>query len=635
MGLYLLKFKIWTLNWARASRRGGSILNRSNSPLPNRPDKSAGAVATTGFHRFLEIIRLKPTGLFMRKIIRIALACACLFSLQVWAADGYVFDAAGKVSIAVGKNAPHPAAKNDAIRSDTEINTGDKSYAVLKFEDGQAVAMQANTAFHITEYRYDPKQIENSNIIFSTTKGGIRFITGSVGQNNQKGFRLSTPNATIGISGSDFAVAAENNVLYSRVNSGSITMTNAAGTASFKTGETVIVETVRTLPRAIPATSLPPGIFSGLDAIPAAAGLSASPAVIPAAAVGAAKTSPVPAPISAASAMPGSEPSARTISITGAGNTYIGADLLCDFCTGRSKTVGTHIDSGSADDGTVTGDATLFGKHNLTATGANTGEICAFCHTPQGAEDTVSAPRWNRSLTTLSSYRAYASLGSAVSDAAGSISMACLSCHDGGQAPNIVMNTPDLRLNVGDDLVDVGNTLKAHHPVGIQYAGGGQDQYGPDISDNTRAGYDRLVDMNKFAALSRFGVIYRNFGRDAFGDVLSFSNEGNFLSDDPVNPDSTYETYRGGFNKSTYSGSGSGTVWWIKTPGSKKGRQKTDLYLFTRTDTIEDALPSESVLNRPYIECATCHDPHSVNPTFLRLPGGNANSQICLSCHNK
>ncbi len=155
--------------------------------------------------------------------------------------------------------------------------------------------------------------------------------------------------------------------------------------------------------------------------------------------------------------------------------------------------------------------------------------------------------------------------------------------------------------------------------------------------------------MNKFAGDNRFGSIYLNFGRDpvsrppkffnsrdadAFGDVLDFSNEGNYLSNDTTNRDSTYETYRGGFNKSTYSGTGSGTVWWIKTPGSKKGRQKTDLYLFTRTDTVE-MLPSESVLNRPYIECATCHDPHSLNPTFLRLPGGNSRSQICLTCHNK
>jgi len=322
--------------------------------------------------------------------------------------------------------------------------------------------------------------------------------------------------------------------------------------------------------------------------------------------------------------------SARTISITGSGAAYTGADLQCDFCTGRTKTVGTHTkpaeNDGSGD--TVTGDATLFGKHNLTPTGDNTGEICAFCHTPQGSEDNVFTPRWNRNLTSISSYRSFSSLGSATQEASASISMSCLSCHDGGQAPNIAINTPNLQLDVGDVNVSIGNDLRNHHPVGIQYAGGGQDQNAPDIPLSPTAAYDRLREMNQFAGPNKFnGFMFKKFfntnDRDAFNDILTLSNEGDFKS-----------TTRGGFNKSTYSGTGSGTVWWVKSPNSKIGRQKTDLYLFTRTDTI-DSTPDESTLNRPYVECATCHDPHSTNPTFLRLPNGNARSQICLACHNK
>ena len=354
----------------------------------------------------------------------------------------------------------------------------------------------------------------------------------------------------------------------------------------------------------------------------------------PAWAAGILDATPLPSgEIPKASTLPAPAPSATTVSITGAGATYTGADLLCDFCTGRTNTVPTHVGTNTAANGPVTGDTSMFGKHNLTPTGANTGEICAFCHTPQGTEDSVSAPRWNRMLTTLSNYRAFSSLGSAAQEATGSVSMSCLSCHDGSQAPNIAINTPTLRLDVGNLQVNTGNDLKNHHPVGIQYAGGGQNQNAPDIVSNPIATYDRLVDMNKFSTSNKFINIYsgpsfkplnlfKNRDVEAFSDVLTFSNEGNF--------DST----KGGFNKSTYSGTGSGTVWWVKSPGSKKGRQKTDLYLFTRTDTI-DSLPGESILNRPYVECATCHDPHSTNPTFLRMPGGNARSQICLACHNK
>lgn len=337
----------------------------------------------------------------------------------------------------------------------------------------------------------------------------------------------------------------------------------------------------------------------------------------------------VPATPSAIPATAGASDNTPAIKGPAYSSANSGANFLCDFCTGQPNAVATHVGANTAAGGPVTGEASLFGMHNLTPTGANTGEICAFCHTPQGAEYSVSAPRWNRTLTTLSGYRAFSSLGSAAQESTGSISMACLSCHDGSQAPNIVINTPTLRLDVGDVRVDIGNTLRNHHPVGVQYAGGGQNQNAPDIPLNPVAAVDNLDEFNRFATGNKFSPFpsrkkfFNSRDIDAFADVRTFSNEGNF--------DST----KGGFNKSTYSGTGSGTVWWVKTPGSqKKGRQKTDLYLFTRTDTI-DSLPSESILNRPYVECATCHDPHSTNSTFLRIPGGNARSQICLTCHNK
>lgn len=628
---------------------------------------------------------MKITGFLTSGAIKVVVALAWVFSAPAWAAGGFVYDAVGDVSVGIGKNATHSVAKNDIIPPDTVVNTGDKSYAVLKFEDGQVATMQANTAFHVREYRYDPKNAEKSNIVFSKFMGGMRFISGLIGQRNHKAFRLATPNATIGVRGTEFMVATLNNALYSRVISGSISMTNDAGMVVFNAGQTILVASPSTLPVAITAAALPTGLFSQLEAIPtppatptplpgvgSVAVESATTAIAAGAVLGAAASVATPgapdatlsaaisaavslAGVPSAASLPSSAaslpvvgaaslpagaiptapelvPSARTISMTGAGATYTGAELLCDFCTGRSKTVATHIAADTAAGDSVTGEASLFGKHNLTPTGANTGEICAFCHTPQGAESSVaSPPLWRRTESSLSNYRAYSSLGSATVEATGSVSMSCLSCHDGSQAPNIVINTPTLRLDTGNTRVDIGNDLRGHHPVGIQYAGGGQNQYAPDIPINPVAIYDRLADMNRFATGNKFNgfgplparVRYFNSSdAAAFGDILAFSTEGNF------------DSQRGGFNKSVYSGTGNSTVWWVEPRVSKKGRQKTDLYLFTRTDTI-DSLPSESVLNRPYVECATCHDPHSTNSTFLRIPGGNARSQICLTCHNK
>lgn len=37
--------------------------------------------------------------------------------------------------------------------------------------------------------------------------------------------------------------------------------------------------------------------------------------------------------------------------------------------------------------------------------------------------------------------------------------------------------------------------------------------------------------------------------------------------------------------------------------------------------------------NEPFVECASCHDPHTANATFLRIP--NSGSAVCLACHVK
>lgn len=205
---------------------------------------------------------------WIHNLVRLAVAMTWIFSASAWAAGGVVSDAVGDVSVVVGKAEAQRARKNDAIVAGTVINTGDKSHAVLKFEDGQVVVMQANSSFQVREYNYEPKQVEKSSIFFAMLKGGMRFVTGLIGQQNKNAFRLGTPNATIGIRGTDFMVVMGNSPMYSQVMSGSIGMTNAAGTAVFTAGQTAIVASATTLPAAIAAAAVPAGTFTQLAAIP-------------------------------------------------------------------------------------------------------------------------------------------------------------------------------------------------------------------------------------------------------------------------------------------------------------------------------------------------------------------------------
>lgn len=237
---------------------------------------------------------------------------ALVWMVPAWAAGGWVYDVSGDVSVAVGKQAAHRATMNDAIASDTVISTGDKAYAVLKFEDGQVVTMQANSTFHVREYSYQPDNIEKSNMIFAMLKGGMRFVTGLVGQRNKAAFKLSTPNATIGIRGTDFmvAMAVNNPSMYAQVVSGSIGMTNAAGTLALGAEQAAVVASATTLGTVIPVSALPAGTFTQLFAIPVPPATPAPPPGAGGAATGGASTT-----TTAATATAGAGVSATTIAV--------------------------------------------------------------------------------------------------------------------------------------------------------------------------------------------------------------------------------------------------------------------------------------------------------------------------------
>jgi len=254
-------------------------------------------------------------------------------------------------------------------------------------------------------------------------------------------------------------------------------------------------------------------------------------------------------------------------------------------------------------------------KHNLSSTGnannvrttAGTDEICVFCHTPHAAATAAPAPLWNKNLPSSAQYTTYATLNSTTIDGAfttvGSVSLACLSCHDGTQAMDNIINSPgsggydatgggatglgwtwssgsiagrvdaDGKMtNAATTLSMLGTDLSNDHPIGIQYCGGGPTSTSP-------AGACRDADFKA-----------------------------------PAN--------------ATINGN---LVWWVDTTvGTTNTREKTDMILYSR---------SFSGTTSPSVECASCHDPHvesgtgSAGATFLRV--ANTGSAVCLACHVK
>jgi len=244
-------------------------------------------------------------------------------------------------------------------------------------------------------------------------------------------------------------------------------------------------------------------------------------------------------------------------------------------------------------------------KHNLGATGINaasnisgTREICVFCHTPHGGNGEAAVPLWNRYLQP-GGFQTYDQMGTTTLDAnvepIGSVSLACLSCHDGTQAMDALLNEPGSgrdhpgfssgqwsgqaaggvqgRMGSTDVVTNLGKDLTNDHPIGIQFAGGGYSIVNPEGP-----------------------------GKD---------------------PD---------FNLAESQNMGVSRVWWVNTnvPGGTTKFERTDMKLYTRIAT-NGAYAGQP---QPFVECASCHDPHvDYNPTFLRIdPAGSA---VCLTCHVK
>lgn len=254
-------------------------------------------------------------------------------------------------------------------------------------------------------------------------------------------------------------------------------------------------------------------------------------------------------------------------------------------------------------------------KHNLGGTGtanhvaaSDTGEICVFCHTPHGAATASdNPPLWNKALPSSGSYSTYSSstmdaggVGAAGAVTIGSVSLACLSCHDGTQAMDNIVNAP------GSGQYDsTGGGVN-----GRSYTWSGNGANAAGIMQN----HDGFI-----AAL----------GTDLTNDHpigISYCGWNSKLAAAPTATIAPASDCADKDFKTAVKVTGK-QQWFVDQNGTSNAtKEKTDMILYTRTF----ASPAGE---GPSVECASCHDPHSANPTFLRI--ANTGSAVCLSCHDK
>jgi len=243
-------------------------------------------------------------------------------------------------------------------------------------------------------------------------------------------------------------------------------------------------------------------------------------------------------------------------------------------------------------------------KHNLSSSGPSTrnnatnqGEVCVFCHTPHGSSATAAAPLWNRAVSEPSSYdgKMYDSQtfdgASSIGFISSSVSLACLSCHDGSQAMDTVLNAPGSGGYNGTG-IDMGATFSSPSGTTGRATADGKLRGLACLTCTDGGGPGPGGDLKNDHPV---GMEYAKWG--------AVTLDPDFRKAEPV---------------------GTKSVWYVESGKGGAGRDKQDMYLYTRNVGGTD---------KPFVECASCHDPHVENATFLRIP--NTDSDVCLTCHTK
>ncbi len=190
----------------------------------------------------------------------------------------------GQAEVLRATGPKEPLRQNSAVFNGDTVQTG-RGEARLQFSDGGAVAVQSNSRFKITEYRYSGTEDGTESAIFDLIKGAVRALSGAIGHRNNERYQMRTVVATIGIRGTAYDAlycqddctqtdgSALPDGLHVRTISGAVEVRNKAGRMPVVKGLRAYVPNQLAVPRpsrfkpdfthkgpaAPPANGMPPG----------------------------------------------------------------------------------------------------------------------------------------------------------------------------------------------------------------------------------------------------------------------------------------------------------------------------------------------------------------------------------------
>lgn len=196
---------------------------------------------------------------------------------------GRLLFVAGSVNLLQLDGASRTAGKGGDVFEGDTIVTGKEAQAQILMTDQAMIAVRPDSRLKIETFRYSGKENEkagNDRSFFGLLRGGFRAITGKIGLLNRDAYRVRTPNATIGIRGTDHEpfyipqqTPGEESIgapgTYDKVNAGATILQTEGGQIELGPNEVgFVADLAGAAPVRLPET---PGFMRGVPA-PKAAG---------------------------------------------------------------------------------------------------------------------------------------------------------------------------------------------------------------------------------------------------------------------------------------------------------------------------------------------------------------------------
>ena len=162
-------------------------------------------------------------GSILHKLfITATLACAAQFAHAAEA--GKIIFVAGAAT--AGERA---AVEGAGVEEGQLLATGADGYMYVKTADNGLFILRPQTQARIVTYRIDRQNPANTRVKFELLKGTARSKSGDAVKQARQNFRFNTPVAAIGVRGTDFTVATDNDISRVSVFSGGVVVSGFVG----------------------------------------------------------------------------------------------------------------------------------------------------------------------------------------------------------------------------------------------------------------------------------------------------------------------------------------------------------------------------------------------------------------------